>query len=100
MEKAEKEYTQALEISERVGHRRGIAFAHNDLGTLCLEQGRLEEAVHHLEKSAQIYEEMGAGTYLPDNYRALADVYRKLNRPDDAAGAEQKATEWERKNKG
>jgi tetratricopeptide (TPR) repeat protein len=77
---AEVEFRRALDIWERIDHAKGVAFVHNDLGTLYQGQGRLDEAFDHLERSARIYEEIGAYTFLSDNYVALAQVLVALGR--------------------
>jgi len=98
-EAAESEFLHALALWEGMDHRRGVAFVHNDLGTLYLEQGRLDEARDHLERSAQRYEDMGANTFLPENYVVLAQVYLGLGRPQDALAAAQKALDWALQNR-
>jgi class 3 adenylate cyclase/tetratricopeptide (TPR) repeat protein len=91
---AEAEFLRALALWEEIDHRRGVVFVHNDLGTLYLEQGRLDEAQEHLERSARLYEALGANTYLPENYIALAQVYRGLDQPQETLAAAQKALNW------
>ena len=74
-DKAETYFLKALNDWAQIDYPKGIAFAHNDLGSLYLALGRLAEACNHLEESARRYEKMEAKTYLPDNYLDLAQVY-------------------------
>lgn len=95
---AESRFVQALGLWEQIDHRKGVAFAHNDLGVLYIRQQRWDEALDCLEHSAQLYEAMGATTFLPENYVALAQVYLAMDRPQDALGAARKALEQARQN--
>ena len=98
-EAAESEFLRAMTLWEQIDHWRGIAFVHNDLGTLYQDQERWEKARDHLEGSARLYEAMGANTFLPENYVALAQVYLGLCLLEDALTAAQKAFDWARRNK-
>ncbi len=95
---AEEEYLRAMALWIQVEHRRGIAFVYNDLGTLYLEQGRLDEAYENLPKAIRHYEDMEANTYLPESYIALAKTCLGLNKPQEALAAADKALDWAHKN--
>ncbi len=96
---AEEEYLHAMALWIQVDHRRGIAFVYNDLGTLYLEQGRLDAAYENLPKAVQHYEDMEASTYLPESCIALAKTCLRLNRPREALAAAEKALDWAHKNR-
>ena len=92
---AESKFLRALDLWRQVGYPKGVAFVHNDLGgEVYAAQERWDEAGIHLEQSAQIYKSIGANMYLWGNYMSLADVYRNLDRLQDALTAAQKALEW------
>ena len=95
LEAAESNFSHALDLWGQVDYPKGVAFAHNDLGgEVYAAQERWDEARIHLEQSAQIYKSIGANTYLWGNYMSLANVYRNLDRLQDALTAAQKALEW------
>jgi class 3 adenylate cyclase/tetratricopeptide (TPR) repeat protein len=98
-EAAEVEFLRALALWEGIDYRKGIAFVHNDLGALYLGQAQLNKACDHLEEAAHRYENMGAHTYLPENYAALVDVCLGLRQAEEALDAAQKALEWAQANK-
>ncbi|GAC1314799.1 MAG: adenylate/guanylate cyclase domain-containing protein [Chloroflexota bacterium] len=74
-EDALKLYHQALEFHERVGAKRGVALAANNLGDLYWSSGSHdadnEQALRYWQRSLRLYEEIG-------DQRGLATVLRNL----------------------
>jgi len=61
LQAAESKFLRALEFWGQINYRKGLAFAHGDLGNeVYAPQERREEACAHLEQSAQNYESIGA----------------------------------------
>jgi len=54
-------YQQALEFYERIGAKRGIALASNNLGDLCWQSGDgdWEQASAHWQRARRLYDEIG-----------------------------------------
>lgn len=55
---------QALAIARRIGNRRALGDAHNNLGWLDAEQGRLDSAEAHLQEALRIFGSIGRNEYL------------------------------------
>lgn len=55
---------QALAIARRIGNRRALGDAHNNLGWLDAEQGGLDSAEAHLQEALRIFEGIGRDEYL------------------------------------
>src|SRR5205807_5361130 len=66
-------YQQALEFYERIGAKRGIALASNNLGDLCWRggDGDWSEASAHWQRAQRLYDEIG-------DQRGLAIALRNL----------------------
>ena len=81
---------------------RGLAetmiVAHNDLGSLYLEQKRLDLAQKRLVQATQLYEELESHTYLPAAYKDLAQVYLDLSQPSQGLAAAHESLKWAEKN--
>jgi tetratricopeptide (TPR) repeat protein len=60
-DEARERYLQALEFYERIGAKRGIALASNNLGDLCWQNGHGDwtEAKAHWQRAEKLYEEIG-----------------------------------------
>jgi tetratricopeptide (TPR) repeat protein len=60
-DEARERYLQALEFYERIGAKRGIALASNNLGDLCWQNGLGDwpEAKAHWQRAEKLYEEIG-----------------------------------------
>ncbi len=54
---------QALELATRIGHPKAIADAHNNLGWLETQQGRVKEAGHHLQQALEGFRRIGNPGY-------------------------------------
>src|SRR5262249_41563470 len=79
------EFKQALELWNVIEYKKGVAFAKNDLGAeIYLPEERWDLAQQNLEESAAIYEEIGAKTYLPNNYEKLFEVYLAIRQLEQA----------------
>jgi class 3 adenylate cyclase/tetratricopeptide (TPR) repeat protein len=98
LERAEETFKQGLAVCKRIENRVSTASIDYDLGQLYRQQGRLEEARDSLKRSADLYEELKAGTHLPDNYRHLAEVYLEFEQSQRAQEAAQKALKWAERN--
>ncbi|HEV7665886.1 MAG TPA: tetratricopeptide repeat protein, partial [Chloroflexota bacterium] len=73
-EEALKLYHQALEFHERIGAKRGVALASNNLGDLYWRNGDggdWDQALSHWERSLRLYEEIG-------DQRGVATTLRNL----------------------
>lgn len=55
---------QALAIARRIGNRRALGDAHNNLGWLEAEQGRLDSAEAHLQEALRIFEGIGRDDFI------------------------------------
>jgi DNA-binding SARP family transcriptional activator len=56
--RAEREYVAALSSAEAVGAATEAAYAHHDLGALLVSVNRLEEAIPHLEKARDTWQNL------------------------------------------
>jgi class 3 adenylate cyclase/tetratricopeptide (TPR) repeat protein len=82
VEDALKLYHQALEFHERIGAKRGVALASNNLGDLYWRDGDGDwsEAMTHWNRSLRLYEEIG-------DHRGLALILRNLGEAHMLRGA-------------
>lgn len=56
---AESDFREAIQAWEVVGERRGLCLAYNNLALASIGMGRGDEALAHLDRSAEIAEEVG-----------------------------------------
>ena len=72
-----KLYHQALEFHERIGAKRGVALASNNLGDISWRggQGRLESATEHWQRALRLYEEIGDQRGVATTLRNLGEAY-------------------------
>ena len=73
VDEALKLYHQALEFHERIGAKRGVALASNNLGDLYWRggQGDWDQALTHWQRALRLYDEIG-------DQRGLATALRNL----------------------
>ena len=55
---------RALSFSNKIAFQKGIGDAHNNLGWLYAEQGKIDSSQFHLDKALQIFEQMKVPAYL------------------------------------
>jgi tetratricopeptide (TPR) repeat protein len=79
---AVKLYQQSLEFHERIGAKRGVALASNNLGDLYWRDGEgdWDEALSHWQRSLRLYDEIG-------DQRGLAITLRNLGEAHMMRGA-------------
>lgn len=75
---------QALALATRIGHPKAIADAHNNLGWLETQQGRIDEATVHLNKALQGFSRIGNPSYTSI---ALSNLGWLADKQGDRAGA-------------
>lgn len=74
----------AVQAARRVGNRAAEARPHNMLGTICLEQGRFEEAITWLRQSLEIWREVGDRRQEACTLNNLGIAYWKQGRAQKA----------------
>jgi tetratricopeptide (TPR) repeat protein len=76
-EEALKLYHQALEFHERIGAKRGVALASNNLGDLYWRDGEgdWDQALTHWQRSLRLYEEIGDQRGLAITLRNLGEAH-------------------------
>jgi tetratricopeptide (TPR) repeat protein len=81
-DEALKLYHQALEFHERIGAKRGVALASNNLGDLYWREGEgdWDQALTHWQRSLRLYDEIG-------DQRGLATTLRNLGEAQMLRGA-------------
>jgi tetratricopeptide (TPR) repeat protein len=77
LDEALKLYHQALEFHERIGAKRGVALASNNLGDLSWRggSGDWEQARSHWQRSLRLYEEIGDLRGLSTTLRNLGEAH-------------------------
>ena len=82
VDEALKLYHQALEFHERIGAKRGVALASNNLGDLYWRggQGDWDQALAHWQRALRLYDAIG-------DQRGLATTLRKLGEAHMLRGA-------------
>jgi adenylate cyclase len=77
LDEALKLYHQALEFHERIGAKRGVALASNNLGDLSWRggSGDWEQARVHWQRSLRLYEEIGDQRGLSTTLRNLGEAH-------------------------
>lgn len=76
---------RALGLFEQAGHRRGRLRVLTNLGVLASQQGRPAECAGYLEQVVATDDEDGSPAEQVNPLYNLAEVYRKLDRLEDAA---------------
>jgi adenylate cyclase len=76
-DEALKLYHQALEFHERIGAKRGVALASNNLGDLYWGggDGDVDQAISHWRRSMRLYDEIGDQRGLATALRNLGEAY-------------------------
>src|SRR5262249_54964958 len=85
-EKALALYREALAFYERIGAKRGIALACNNLGDLCWREGEgdWEEANTYWQRAQRLYEEVGDQAGLALALRNLGEAHVRLGEFESA----------------
>jgi tetratricopeptide (TPR) repeat protein len=83
---AYERYRQSLEFYERIGAKRGIALASNNLGDLCWQggEGDWEEAGTYWQRAQKLYDEIGDQRGLAIALRNLGEAQVRLGLLDVA----------------
>jgi len=92
---------EALQIYERLGHRRGMGFVLHNLGLFALDTGAVEQARHYFERALALKEEtedqhgravvldaLGQVAFLEGNAERAAERYEEAVALREAAGDE------------
>jgi tetratricopeptide (TPR) repeat protein len=85
-DEALKLYQQALEFHERIGAKRGVALASNNLGDLYWRDGEgdWDQALTHWQRSLRLYEEIGDQRGLAITLRNLGEAHMQRRRYAEA----------------
>jgi len=85
-DEALKLYHQALEFHERIGAKRGVALASNNLGDLYWRDGEgdWDQALTHWQRSLRLYEEIGDQRGLAITLRNLGEAHMQRRRYAEA----------------
>jgi tetratricopeptide (TPR) repeat protein len=81
-------YQQSLVIKQEIGARSGIANSFNNLGIAYKSQGEYQQAIDYYQQSLVIAQEIGDRRGEANAWFNLAIVLNKLNREQDAMGAD------------
>ncbi len=91
-------YSQkALQISEQLNSRYGIAVSESNLGGHLILLNKPEEALQHIARSKEICEADGYTIILLSNFIEYADCYLRLQQYETALGYAEKAISLARK---
>ena len=90
-DEALKDYQAALEISRRIGDRRGAAVTLRNLAMIERDLGRLDEGIRSAAEALDISREFGDKGGLANGYSELGDIYQSAGRPEDALKAYQES---------
>jgi tetratricopeptide (TPR) repeat protein len=74
IEPAAHHYRQALALADALGMRPLVAHCHRDLGTLCAQLGKSEQARITLSMAIALYRDMGMTCWLPHAEATLAQI--------------------------
>lgn len=77
-------HTQALALREALGHRRGFADSHLNLGVIANAQGDHAEAIVRYERALEIYESLGLKRNLANTLRSLGVALRLTGRAQES----------------
>lgn len=69
---------KSLVLYEKIGNRRGIADAYEQLGCIMQAEGRMQEALDHFHRSLQSRRQAGSQHGVATSLRRLAVAYFKL----------------------
>ncbi|WP_421764074.1 tetratricopeptide repeat-containing sensor histidine kinase [Ekhidna sp.] len=75
IEKAEKDLLTAIDMLKPLGDQFGMADYHNQLGNLYLEQGRIPQAIDHLNRGLRMAKEMDLKEQIRDASLLLSRLY-------------------------
>jgi len=74
----------ALDIYNKIGYKLGQAKVYNSIGQTCVELGKLDIAVHFMEKAEKICRSLGADTEAATIYGKLGNIYMMKEEYDRA----------------
>ncbi|UCE00529.1 MAG: tetratricopeptide repeat protein [Chloroflexota bacterium] len=81
---AERAFSQALKIWESTGYLLGQAYGSCNMGAVLTRKGDFKEAIVYLERSEQLFSDIGAHSFLPSVHRSQADAYLGMGKLDIA----------------
>jgi tetratricopeptide (TPR) repeat protein len=81
---AERAFRHALEIWERTGYALGQAYGSSNMGAVLTRQSMPEEALTYLQRSQELFDELGARGFLAIVHRRQAAAYLALGDLDAA----------------
>ncbi|MDF2452319.1 MAG: protein serine/threonine phosphatase [Bacteroidota bacterium] len=82
--KAMEYFEQSLKLHNEVGNRVGGAYAINNISNLFLKQGNIKAALSAANNSMDIAKEVGQPELILRNASTLKNIYRQLNKFEDA----------------
>ncbi|MEP3387148.1 MAG: ATP-binding protein [Reichenbachiella sp.] len=85
-ETSERDLLKAIEMLEPLGDQYGMADYHNQLGSIYLEQDKIEKTIWHTEKAIQMGEALGLKEQIRDASLLLADLYERQKDFEKALG--------------
>jgi tetratricopeptide (TPR) repeat protein len=94
--KARYYFRRALDSSESIGSRQGIALNLNNLGRVCEEQGKWKEAMDYYKKCIALNESINSRERLANNWCNMGSVYQQINEPAKAIACFQKSLDLSR----
>jgi class 3 adenylate cyclase/tetratricopeptide (TPR) repeat protein len=83
---AEKAFRHALEIWGRTGYSLGQAYGSSNMGAVLTRQGMPEEALEYLQRSQELFTEIGGRGFLTIVHRRQAAAHLALGDLDTAEG--------------
>ena len=83
-EEAEEAFRHALESWERTGYTLGQAYGSSNIGAVLTRRGKPGEALEYLQRSQDLFAELGARGFLPSVYRRQASAYLAMSELDTA----------------
>jgi tetratricopeptide (TPR) repeat protein len=81
---AEKAFRHALEIWGRTGYSLGQAYGSSNMGAVLTRQGMTEEALEYLQRSQELFTEIGGRGFLTIVHRRQAAAHLTLGASDMA----------------
>ena len=82
--KARALLNESIEISERIGEYKALAFAQLTLGNLLMQEKRYPEAVSMMQKAISFWELSNSLRDLQEGYRSLYNAYKNIGDDSEA----------------
>jgi tetratricopeptide (TPR) repeat protein len=85
-EEAQRQHQRALEISEALGDRAGMAASSYQLGNQAYLQGDYQEAQRQYQRALEIFEALGDRAHLASSYAQLGSLLTEIGKVEEAIG--------------